>query len=798
MSAEGRLNTKKHRVRDHRRTHPVAPLVEDPDKEALCFEFLRLFLRTYAERWPNRGPPYLTAINEFGESKFVCTTLRPSQLPYSELYDMHECAVFIAGYVLYEPLDPPLRPPETLVSPAFTLSSCSGDAFDMAVLLCSLLLGAGYDAYVVSGRAPVEVALKDQSLQECPQLAPMPETAVSQANQNLSEELSFESYRPIDNEVKTSAFLNAEAERRRLAALDTFQLWEEEPEEAHLISSSSEARVHAWVLVKAGRREVREHVFFEPSTGKAYSTSGCPYLSIESLWNAHNYWILNNTSSRIAEVNFDLENSNVWTAVFLPGAFAQRSAADDPAMDQPATDEDKSISFDPPLSWVPPISLTRASFLLRYPPNGLRSVLYHRAKLDRYAKYAHSQGMVMRLTKYLDKERVIPKEIHEWYEGRKDKLFRRVRYVLGRHRFVEYFHPGSEGEVRCWTECPGKRVEIDFFVNGRLDRLRRREEDVASQVTDYFDGRVDRLVTQVTDLTTLSAGDAEKLNNSDISGGDLSLDTYITRIVQVFSRGPDANNGNDVFKKTFNVRQGQALFQYHNPVGKIGLNVKVFNHSLRGSDFYGDNGDKEQSTLENEQVRRQQVAAIGEFKDIYKLLQRDVVDVRRAGEIDVRKQKTVFEVALDAVAAGTAANAAEKSTAEEEEERSTDYLTPYLRHIEDPTRMSQKDALEVRQNCYNGYKERLLEREKIIQARLAEEKTKLARKQEQYPRSQRVESGRAVVDEEFERQCAEAIFRIHVLEQRLIAHEEEAVKKLAALDQKLAEDPRLKNALKVA
>jgi hypothetical protein len=42
------------------------------------------------------------------------------------------------------------------------------DAFDFAITLCSLLLGVGYDAYVVYGTAPKEITTKDESLMECP------------------------------------------------------------------------------------------------------------------------------------------------------------------------------------------------------------------------------------------------------------------------------------------------------------------------------------------------------------------------------------------------------------------------------------------------------------------------------------------------------------------------------------------------------------------------------------------------------------------------------------------------------
>ena len=43
-----------------------------------------------------------------------------------------------------------------------------GDAFDMATLLCSILLGSGYDAYVIHGRAKKHIAGNDQCQQACP------------------------------------------------------------------------------------------------------------------------------------------------------------------------------------------------------------------------------------------------------------------------------------------------------------------------------------------------------------------------------------------------------------------------------------------------------------------------------------------------------------------------------------------------------------------------------------------------------------------------------------------------------
>jgi hypothetical protein len=53
-------------------------------------------------------------------------------------------------------------------SPANVLDWQAGDCFDFAIVLCSLLLGTGYDAYVVYGTAPKDITTKDQSLMECP------------------------------------------------------------------------------------------------------------------------------------------------------------------------------------------------------------------------------------------------------------------------------------------------------------------------------------------------------------------------------------------------------------------------------------------------------------------------------------------------------------------------------------------------------------------------------------------------------------------------------------------------------
>ena len=131
------------------------------NKEELCLEYVRDFNGRFVTLHPKLDPLYLVARNEYGVEKFVPTCVRPTLLPYKEVYDLEDAASFVASYLHYEPLEVPTQPPSCLPSPSQVLEWSCGDSFDFALLLTSFLLGAGYDAYVVMGKAPREVTLRD-------------------------------------------------------------------------------------------------------------------------------------------------------------------------------------------------------------------------------------------------------------------------------------------------------------------------------------------------------------------------------------------------------------------------------------------------------------------------------------------------------------------------------------------------------------------------------------------------------------------------------------------------------------
>jgi hypothetical protein len=64
---------------------------------------------------------FLVPKNEKGLRKFICTTIRPTKLPFTELYDWEKCSKFVSDYLEYEELSPPDKFPSIIPSPANVL-----------------------------------------------------------------------------------------------------------------------------------------------------------------------------------------------------------------------------------------------------------------------------------------------------------------------------------------------------------------------------------------------------------------------------------------------------------------------------------------------------------------------------------------------------------------------------------------------------------------------------------------------------------------------------------------------------
>ena len=136
---------------------------ENTLKEELVLEHLIQYRKEFSQAIDPKRDLFLYPMNESRKYKFICTTVRPTKVPYPELYNFDKCAKFISDFIEYEELSPPNEFPKYIPAPDNVLKWQIGDCFDIAIVLCSILLGVGYNAYVVYGKAPRYITTKDQS-----------------------------------------------------------------------------------------------------------------------------------------------------------------------------------------------------------------------------------------------------------------------------------------------------------------------------------------------------------------------------------------------------------------------------------------------------------------------------------------------------------------------------------------------------------------------------------------------------------------------------------------------------------
>lgn len=77
-------------------------------------------------------------------------------------------------------------------------------------------------------------------------------------------------------------------------------------------------RIHCWVLLKAGKRQVEKSVFIEPSTGRIYPLDLCPYLMVDAVYSNKNFWINMKPDCAVKEISFDdMDTSLNWEFAML-------------------------------------------------------------------------------------------------------------------------------------------------------------------------------------------------------------------------------------------------------------------------------------------------------------------------------------------------------------------------------------------------------------------------------------------------------------------------------------------------
>jgi len=507
VTVEGRTSQKRHRCQilvTCEQSVSNAPLCykQNSEKERIC----EAIVNEYAQNNPHlRQKLFVMSKNEFGVSKCVCSTLKPTLLPYPDMYDSADCSSFVAHFLHFEPLEISDQSPQILPSPSQVLQWGIGDCFDLATVLTSFLIGAGYDAFVVYGKAPEWVCNRDRS------------KTFDDINSSTDNPEAEEISRIVAN-LKKSGVVEESRSMNSLSQNRTFG--SDDRQNDHV----SKEQVHCWVLVRSNSRcpPGSADYFIEPSTGHHYQLSKCPYRALFAVWNSNNYWINTKEGDEIDHAEVLLESQHGWESVFL-----------DRTSNQSINDKGSTngrMPFDPPLSWVEPLSISETRFSFKYPNEGRRTIQYNKEKVELFSEGAQTQGVKKRITSFQDEMLLFPTQIVEYFgRNRNDSLQIRVR-LPQYHCFQEIYLPQNKQSLQEWVEFAGERRRISFHSRGRSDGLELSQEVFGKDIMYLYSNRRDRLAQIQVEMIWVEEENAKMKGRLVFPSGDGNHNAIVTLI----------------------------------------------------------------------------------------------------------------------------------------------------------------------------------------------------------------------------------------------------------------------------
>ncbi|XP_077299745.1 coiled-coil domain-containing protein lost boys isoform X2 [Arctopsyche grandis] len=406
---------------------------KNSNKEKLLLTYAENFRQQFDLKYLDRKPLLLQARNECGLQKMVCTTIRPTRIPYPELLEWRGCAALVADYLIYEPLAKPI----------------------------------------------LALIKTEEELRE--------------TKYKVKPACDFSSKHLLQREEMRKKRLTEEQSRVQAEAMKLIEELEKPPSD-NLHGWRVHSWVLVLAKSRFSNRndvdlnEVEKYPFYiEPSSGFKYDIAHSEYLNVESVYNHENYYV--NLANLKSPTNFVLTNPDYWERLLCeePIELSEEAAENYVA----------EKHLDMPSSWVEKLDISISDFEQRYPSGKKtiqykKAILekhapYSRSdglikKLVEYEDYDYTIPLNW-YEWYEHRSDYLMKRLFDQTTNFVTEVFKR-----GREDYLKL----HQYEINDNTDTLKTNRIIEFFQESHPDNLLKVVTSPSS-ITEYYNDRSDRL-----------------------------------------------------------------------------------------------------------------------------------------------------------------------------------------------------------------------------------------------------------------------------------------------------------------